>query len=541
MKRFFPFVFLLYIFSNINAQTITRLKSTSYIGISEMAFDADNNRYLLGKYKGTPETFDLPRSEKTHAYIAKLNPSNEVIWAKPIDQKKLRFDMSLQNGKIYVLATTSKYNKETRLKSATANIEVFDITNGSKISDTQIAKMDGKDVNLQGDFDEGRVLLRAKWKTDQETTLNDKKLIKKKYSAILFQNFSLDGTKSWEHQIEGGFNNFTDIRIGDVDFDKSGNAYIVSYFSESLELGNASYTTPVHFEHPTLPLYFNSNFLMKIDKDGNPSTSIEIAKYAIDFEKIMIENEKIYLLAYYRGNKSYSDANEENNKPVEFMGETLPDCQSNPGTNQPGEDLLVACLDLNFNLVWKNTARGSSYVRAKSMCIIDNNLTVAATSSSKTNVDETTIDGFAGDGYGDALILNFDSSGKLKSSNAFHGPGSISASVYSDASGKLVTTIYFNKDHVMIDGEKVSSYSSSACEFIYDSSAKSSNNSSPNSNNNGTDEDAGLKIGDRVQGNWKGQGRYYPGKISKIDGDRYFIQYDDGDTEWTTSKYIKKQ
>lgn len=314
MKRIFPTLMLLFIFTNLSAQTITPLKSSSYIGIGEMVFDDDNNRYFIGKYKGTPETFDLPRSEKTHAYIAKLDPSNQVIWAKPIDQKRLRFDMSLQNGKIYILATTSNYNKETRLKSATANIEVFSTTDGSAISDIQIAKMNGKAVNLQGDFGEGKILLRAKWKTDQATTLNDKTLSKTKYSAILFQNYNLDGTKTWEHQIEGGFNNFTDIRIGDVDFDDKGNAYIISYFSESLELGNASYTTDVHFEHPKLPLYFNSSFLFKIDNDGNPSTSIEIAKYGIEFEKIMVTNDKIYLLAYYQGNKAYSDATEENHK-----------------------------------------------------------------------------------------------------------------------------------------------------------------------------------------------------------------------------------
>ena len=43
-----------------------------------------------------------------------------------------------------------------------------------------------------------------------------------------------------------------------------------------------------------------------------------------------------------------------------------------------------------------------------------------------------------------------------------------------------------------------------------------------------------IEIGDRVYGNWKGQGYYYPGRIAGRRGDRIYIQYDDGDREWTT-------
>ncbi len=49
------------------------------------------------------------------------------------------------------------------------------------------------------------------------------------------------------------------------------------------------------------------------------------------------------------------------------------------------------------------------------------------------------------------------------------------------------------------------------------------------------------KKGDRVLGNWEGRGKYYPGKIAGIMDDQYFIQYDDGDTEWTTAKYLKRE
>jgi len=48
-----------------------------------------------------------------------------------------------------------------------------------------------------------------------------------------------------------------------------------------------------------------------------------------------------------------------------------------------------------------------------------------------------------------------------------------------------------------------------------------------------------LKRGDRVFGNWQGKGRYYRGVIGDIKGEKLFIQYDDGDQEWTTAAKIR--
>ncbi|MFX1239053.1 MAG: tudor domain-containing protein [Promethearchaeota archaeon] len=42
-----------------------------------------------------------------------------------------------------------------------------------------------------------------------------------------------------------------------------------------------------------------------------------------------------------------------------------------------------------------------------------------------------------------------------------------------------------------------------------------------------------LKEGDRIIGNWKGRGRWYEGKIKKINKKgRVYLKYDDGDKEW---------
>src|SRR5207237_961088 len=48
-----------------------------------------------------------------------------------------------------------------------------------------------------------------------------------------------------------------------------------------------------------------------------------------------------------------------------------------------------------------------------------------------------------------------------------------------------------------------------------------------------------LKVGDNVQGNWQQRGLYYPGTVARRDGDRIRINYDDGDVETTTMARIR--
>lgn len=48
-----------------------------------------------------------------------------------------------------------------------------------------------------------------------------------------------------------------------------------------------------------------------------------------------------------------------------------------------------------------------------------------------------------------------------------------------------------------------------------------------------------FAVGDRVEVRWKGNNNWYKGEIAEIKDSTYFIKYDDGDTEWTTAKFIK--
>lgn len=48
-----------------------------------------------------------------------------------------------------------------------------------------------------------------------------------------------------------------------------------------------------------------------------------------------------------------------------------------------------------------------------------------------------------------------------------------------------------------------------------------------------------MSVGQRVYGNWRGGGSYYPGRISEVVGEAIHIQYDDGDREWSTPRMVR--
>lgn len=52
---------------------------------------------------------------------------------------------------------------------------------------------------------------------------------------------------------------------------------------------------------------------------------------------------------------------------------------------------------------------------------------------------------------------------------------------------------------------------------------------------------ATFKEGDIVEGNFRGSGHFYPGKVTSMSTDgRYHIAYDDGDTEYTTADRLRR-
>lgn len=94
--------------------------------------------------------------------------------------------------------------------------------------------------------------------------------------------------------------------------------------------------------------------------------------------------------------------------------------------------------------------------------------------------------------------------------------------------GKVIKTDPYDPNRYFIEFEAIQS-------AWIDAKYMSKTGSSP------TSTSSELTVGQRVEVNWKGQGRWFPGKIAEIDtkNNKYLIKYDDGDQEWTTKTYIK--
>jgi hypothetical protein len=48
-----------------------------------------------------------------------------------------------------------------------------------------------------------------------------------------------------------------------------------------------------------------------------------------------------------------------------------------------------------------------------------------------------------------------------------------------------------------------------------------------------------LHVGSRVECRWKGGPAYFPGVLGKVEGERVFLRYDDGDEEWTSIRLVR--
>lgn len=48
-----------------------------------------------------------------------------------------------------------------------------------------------------------------------------------------------------------------------------------------------------------------------------------------------------------------------------------------------------------------------------------------------------------------------------------------------------------------------------------------------------------IEVGDRVHCRWKGGPYYYPGRVARQEGENIFVHYDDGDKERTTISFVR--
>ncbi len=600
MRILYLLIFVL--FSQVNiAQRVTMYTASGSAGIQNMCFDQEGNRYITGYYSGRAYFADkLPDVMSASYYMAKMSPDNQMIWVKPIEDKKTRWHMLVRNNQLYVLAGFYSNDFDADVYKRSMHLEKYSL-DGTLISSVELATTDNHDMWIAAYIDEWGITVEATVKGDENAfKLRGTSFTKKLYSAVVFYKFDFEGQQKWQYKMEGGFNGFTDLRVGDVTSDALGNTYIASYYSYSAELGIASYATKIAFEGP-IDLYESGCFLLKLDNTGKPVLSKVIADYSFDLEKLLATDDgQVYLSAYYKGSAAYEKANpsEGNYKAAIFMGAPLPDTKSGEGITEPSEDHVYALLDKDFNLVWKQFSQSYETTRARSMHLIGDTLHVCGSSGDVLTIGGKTLN-LVSDRYGDTFYSATNAkTGEVLSVKGFTAGKSNLGEIYADNSGNLVIVSGFFEP-VTIDGVVYEPKGSINTSFIYDfnpnlgsgtASTGTGNTTTTTTNavgnyavgdhvrcdwkgygkyyaavitqidgqkylvkyaSDGSEEwttaqylkipEKGVyKIGDAIEGNWKGGGTWYPGKIGKIEGERFYIEYNDGDVEWTTGEFIRR-
>ena len=91
---------------------------------------------------------------------------------------------------------------------------------------------------------------------------------------------------------------------------------------------------------------------------------------------------------------------------------------------------------------------------------------------------------------------------------------------------------WLKTDQVIIAKKNIANQ---GAELVYDSkisaattTAVSTNTSGNRSTSQAIKTSGALAVGDRVEANYRGRGRFFKGKIGKLDGDKVHILYDDG-------------
>ena len=165
------------------------------------------------------------------------------------------------------------------------------------------------------------------------------------------------------------------------------------------------------------------------------------------------------------------------------------------------------------------------------MVLVDDILHICGTSNHLTTIGDKTLQ-LTDEGYSDMFYSATDKNGKVLTVKGFSGANSNIGNIYANHVGDIMITGSY-KEPITIDGQVYQREGSIIDCFIYDLNPKgrrvSGNTSSVQS------------VSFKVSCNWKGGGTYYPGTIAKFEDGKYFIQYDDGDTEWTTASYIRRR
>ena len=533
MNKFFLTFLIAIISLSFHAQTNVVLENDYLSSVSKVVSDDDGNLYVFGSYKGNCHFGDIKLfSAKGSKYITRINADGSFAWVN--EYTEYIWDFIAVDSTLKILFKERNKDPQARAETQILHVESLNATDGKVKSKTKMAELDGEyfNINLKGHFKpDGNLISIATWKKDKKTYLNGRELDKAHFSGAAISSYTSDGKESWFFDYSGGVDGYTNLRTEAIQTSSDGTVYIVTYFGKEMVVGDEKYTTKAsHQERGLMTLYDNALVLFSI-KDGELVNSMRFADYEISTEHFEIDDENnLYLSGYFSGNETFKGSGLKVGyyKNALINGEKLESTPINTGINAPSEATFLVCLDSAFKTKWLRTYSGQAYVQSRSLSVKTGDVYLTGMFMHKVTINALEYQAHPDNGYKhDAFMVELDSEGNYLSSTVFNGENN--DWIYVLASDSL-PILYGSVDKsIHLGNSKIDAGDSKhgvgfvRLPLVQETAIHSSE----------------FKIGDKISGNWKGKGRFYPGVVAKIDGDKYYIEYEDGDVEWTSADLLK--
>ncbi|MFT7612287.1 MAG: hypothetical protein ACI9J3_001241 [Parvicellaceae bacterium] len=532
----------------INAQSFLQINSSRTSDIYQVTALANNDLIIRGTFKGSAQFGSFSKtSEKNKAYVARVSSGGKFLWVTDLDV--VISDVVVTAKDICVLSILKDKDKEAKTSSAKMILTKIDLA-GKKLSEKSICTFSGSyyDPYLQGVLDnKGQPLACLSWVGKDGVKINGESLTKKKRGAICYVQYDQDGKEKWRQFTEGGQDDFTDMHLDVMTFDKDNNFHVIGEFGKEAIFGTTKMTTDLVFAKGTggVDLYFKSSFLMKITPEGKLDRIEEISKYQAEYTSLVfLENGDMIVGGYYKGDQK------DKNAPAPFIGgKELPTASSSSGVS------FVARINSDWKGLWTYTMESERENRVESMSVSNDRLIVTGwwkmnLSDGENNFKavETTFP-YKSEVYQQV----FDLDGKRLKTIVYQGQGSEWPNHILNESKQIVTFGCFRKE-IIIGTSKFTSKSNYQNAFIIIPKKLSSVNSINDANAATTPKDTetvadsppeapsdgSYTSGQRVLANWQNKGKFYSCVISKINGNKISLKYDDGYTETTSTNFLKQ-
>jgi len=533
--------------STLNAQSFLQINSSRTSDIFQIRSLPNNDLIIRGSFKGNAQFGSFSKSsEDGKGYVARVSSAGKFLWVTELDV--IIRDVVVTANDICVLSILKDKNKEAETSEHEMILTKISL-DGKILSTKSICTFSGNyyDPHMQGALNKnGEPLACLLWVGKDGVKINGESLSKKKRGAICYVQYDQDGKEIWRQFTEGGQDDFTDMHIDLMSFDKDNNFHVLGEFGEEAIFGTTTLTTDLVFPKGTggVDLYFKSSFLMKITPTGEMEKIQEISKYQAEYTSmVFLDDGGIVLGGHYKGDQK------DKNAPAPFIGgKELPTASSSSGVS------FVAKVNSDWKGEWTYTMESERENRVESMSVANDRLIVTGwwkmnLSDGENNFKavETTFP-YKSEVYQQA----FDLSGKRLKTIVYQGQGSEWPDHILNSSNQIVTFGCFRKE-INIGTSKFTSRSSYQNAFIIIPKQLTSANSSDEANSPKTPRDTetvsdappgtpssnSFSTGQRALANWQGKGKFYSCTITRIAGKKVSLKYDDGYTETTSTDRLK--